>query len=223
MRDSLVRMLFGVFLLLLGGILLLGSLQVIQLDQFLVIRGINVVWLAIFGLAGLGFLAVFLANTRQWWAVIPGMTLIGLAALVGNVFTGVVEEMGGAFFMFMIALSFLLIFLVRREQWWSLIPGGVLLTITAVIALTTLFKDKIPMGGGSIFFIGIGLTFLAVYFVRADGERMKWAIYPAAACGAVGLAVLIGFSPLFNFVWPVILILLGIYILWRASRKSQMG
>ena len=67
----------GVLLLVAGGLLLLQNLGIFTPT----ISG--AIWAPLFGLGGMAFLLVFIFNREQWWALIPGMTLLGLAVLVG--------------------------------------------------------------------------------------------------------------------------------------------
>jgi len=39
------------------------------------------VWAALFALVGVVFIGVFLQNRENWWAIIPGLTLLGIGAI----------------------------------------------------------------------------------------------------------------------------------------------
>ncbi len=109
------------------------------------------VWLVLFGAGGLAFLYVFAVSPQQWWAVIPGFVLLGLAALIG--FGDRLGAWGPALFLGSIGLAFWVIFVVRREFWWALIPAGTLTTL----AFVSMLADRLPdMATGGIFFLGHG-------------------------------------------------------------------
>ena len=113
----------GILLIALGVLSLVGDLGVFSFADV----G-DLIWGLLFGVAGLAFLAAFLTDTyERWWAAIPGLTLCGLAVLI--VFGDRLGASGGALFLAAIGLSFWVIYLVRREFWWAIIPGGALITL----------------------------------------------------------------------------------------------
>jgi len=77
------------------------------------------------GLSGFGFLAVWRDDARQWWAVIPGGTLLTLAATVLTELS--VRWLAPEVVFFTgVALTFLaLTALPRHRQSWALIPAAV--------------------------------------------------------------------------------------------------
>ena len=65
-----------------GGLLVLAGV----LAMVNAITGYNlggIVWALLLGLGGLAFIFVMASNKSNWWAAIPGFTLLGIAALVG--------------------------------------------------------------------------------------------------------------------------------------------
>ncbi len=209
MRKQAGQMIFSIFLILLGVVVLLSNLKMLPFE----INNNQVFWLIAFGVGGLAFLAAFLSNLReQWWAAIPGFTLLGLAMLVGlPVFWG---NSGGALLLGMIGLSFWAIFFVRREFWWAVIPGGVLFTLSGV----TLLGESDGMASGGFFFLGLALTFLVVYLLPTREGRNFWAIWPAGVLGLIGALVMTGAAGAARFVWPALLILGGGWLVYRALR-----
>jgi hypothetical protein len=200
------RVLWGVVLIALGGVLLLQAFGL--LDWLM-----TLFWVLAFGVAGAAFLIVFLSDQSRWWAVIPGFTLLGLAALIGLdwLWPAAGEALGGTVFLGGIGLSFWAVYFLRREQWWAVIPGGVLFTLALVAALP---DDLEGTAGAGVLFLGIGLTFALLSFVSAAQGRMTWARIPAAILGAMGVLFILAATPLGNL-WPVALILFGLYLLYR--------
>ncbi len=205
------RVLFAIFLIVLGGLILLSNLRMLPFNITE-----NVFWLAAFAVGGVAFLAVFIDNTRQnWWAAIPGFTLLGLSALIGlPALSGI---FGGAVFLGMIGLSFLVIYLVHREFWWAVIPAGTLLTLAGV----TLLSGVDGLLSGGFFFLGLAATFLVVYLMPTTEGRMRWAIWPAGVLGVIGALTMTGASGAARFVWPVLLILGGGWLVYRAMRRGE--
>lgn len=211
MRSTL-NILWGLLLVLAGALFLLDNLG------FVDVQG-NIVGVII-GVGGLAFLSVYLADREHWWAIIPGMTLLGVAALIlaGSYFPRLTDRWGGSFVMVGIGLAFLLIYLTRREFWWALIPAGVMGTLAVVIGLDDIIQG-IETGG--IFFLGLGLTFAIVALIPNPQGSMKWAYIPAGILGGIGLLILIVSSAVINYLWAVLLIAVGLFLLLRAVRPSQ--
>ena len=189
----------GVLLILAGVIFLLNNLGMIALNWEMLIG-------PVFALGGLAFLVVFILNTDDWWALIPGFVLIaiGVISFMGQNMDSVADRWSGAIFLGLLGLSFLLIYLFHRDNWWAIIPGGVLLTLAGV----TLVPDEGALSG-VIFFLGMAATFGLVYILPKPAGRLKWALYPAGILFLIGIMVYLGAEDLINYVWPVALLLIG--------------
>ena len=205
------RLIWGLLLVVAGALLLLQNLNVLSFVW-------ESVWAVLFAVSGVVFLAVFLAPGDRWWAVIPGFTLLGLAALMlmNSWFPRLGDAWGGTLFLGTMGLSFWIVYLRNREHWWAVIPGGVLWT-AAVVAGTSGF---LPELSGGLFFFGLAATFLLLYLVPTPEGRMKWAIIPAAVLSVIGLVVMIASSALIQYAWGSALVLLGGYLLYRTLRRK---
>jgi len=117
-----LRIVWGMLLIVAGLLFLAQSLGLIP-------SAWGALWAVVFGVAGLAFVAWLFVDRRQWWAIIPGLTLLGLAGvIVLSMLTP--EENGGwagAVFLGAIGLSFVIVYIMRRDFWWALIPAGALL------------------------------------------------------------------------------------------------
>jgi hypothetical protein len=172
----------------------------------------NLIWLFIFGAAGVTFLFVFASNREHWWALIPGFTLMGLAVLIA--FGDRMGVWGGALFLGSIGLAFWVIYAVRREFWWALIPAGTLTTLAIVAALAEQ-TDGMIVGG--ILFLGLAATFTLVYVLTAAEARQRWALIPAGILGAIGMLLMLSLGGLVNYIWALALIGAGVYLLGRSK------
>jgi hypothetical protein len=76
-----------------------------------------------------------------------------------------------------------------RAHWWALIPGGTLLGIGLLIALSLFAPAFAAAWGGTIVLGGIGAGFAAVYLLR---PQHWWAIIPAGTL--LTLAAIAGLS-----------------------------
>jgi len=197
-----------------GGVLLiaLGVLFLLQTFGFLDWL-MALFWAVAFAAAGVAFLVVFLRDQAHWWAIIPGFALLGLAALIGLdwLWPAAGDALGGTLFLGGVGLSFWVVYFFRREQWWAIIPGGVMFTLALIAALPSTLDDMVS--GGTLF-LGIGLTFGLLSVVPTSQGRMKWALIPAAVLGLMGVLFVVASTPLIHL-WPVALILVGLYLLFR--------
>ena len=83
-------------------------------------------------LVALPFLAVYLLNQDNWWALIPSWVLLAIGLMVFLIGQNILnDELVVTYVMFSIALPFFVVYLTNRKNWWALIPSGV----TAVIGL----------------------------------------------------------------------------------------
>jgi len=108
---------------------------------------------------------------------------------------------------------------MRRDFWWAVIPGGTLVTLAVVAALGEVIPGEAV---GGIFFLGLAATFGLVYLLPTPQGRMKWAWVPALVLGIMGLLLIVTLGGWINILWPIALILVGGYVLYRAfvARRS---
>jgi hypothetical protein len=201
------RILWGVLLIVAGVLFLLQSVGVVQFADIL--------WPTLIGIVSLAFLFVFLSAPRtNWWAVIPGFVLLGVAGIVAldQLAPRVGEIWSGSIFLGGIALAFWVIYLFNPEQWWAVIPGGVLLTLAVVSGLSPMLEG-IETGG--IFFFGLGLTFALLALLPTPEGRLTWSIIPAIVLLIVGALITAAAAELINYIWPALLIVGGLYLLYR--------
>jgi len=202
-----------------GAILLIGVGILLLLQNFGILGGIvALIWSLIFGVGGLIFLYMFLTNRTQWWAIIPGFTLLGLAALIAldQFLPRVGDVLGGTIFLGGIGLAFWVIYFLNREHWWAVIPGGVMFTVALVAGLDAVFEG-LEMGG--VVLLGIGLTFGLLSLLPTPQGRMRWALIPAAVLLVMGLLITAATTGILQYFWPAALIVVGLYLLFRMFRS----
>ncbi len=199
------RTLFGVGLILLGGLMLLERLNIIRSAS-------NVFWGLAFLAGAVYFVMVLLQNPQnRWWAIFPAAALGGMggASLLPKAFSG----WGGGIFLGTLSLGFFIVYLIHRVNWWAVIPGGVLLTLAGVTTLTE-FEAFNAVNTGSIFFIGLGFTFLLVALLPNPQGETRWAYIPAIVLILMGgLLSTPATAGLVGYVWPVALILAGLLVI----------
>jgi hypothetical protein len=202
------RLLWGLVLIV-GGVLLL-------LDTFGIFQGGALFWTVVSAFAGALFLALYISDHNHWWALIPGTILLAVSATIGlNSFLPGYSESNwsGAVILGGIALSFLLVYLAERGNWWAIIPAGVITTI-GVVAFVDIGGTTLASGG--IFFLGLGLTFLLVAVLPTPDGQMRWAWIPAGILGVIGILILVSQENLINYLWPSALIIGGALLIIRS-------
>src|SRR4030066_1349252 len=126
------RLFWGIVFVI-GGVLLL-------LDTFGIFKGGALFWTIVSGVAGLLFVYLYIKNRENWWALIPGIIIITIAAAIGlNSFLPGFNQSGlsGTIMVGGIAFSFLLVYLAERSNWWAIIPAGVIATIAIVSVMNS--------------------------------------------------------------------------------------
>lgn len=174
-------------------------------------------------LLALGFIGSYLSARSSWWRLIPGWTLIALAAMVLlTTFSTLDQRITAAVLFVGQAMAFVHVYLLdRAERWWAIIPGGFMLMLGGTIALSSVTEE--PAVLGTSLFIGLGAVFFLLYLV---GERRQlwWALIPGSVLALFGLVL---FSAnrsgqnLFLRWWPLLLPLLGAWLIWRATRPPS--
>lgn len=205
---------------ILWGVLLIAGGVALLVDNLFDWKVGGIFWGLVLLLGGLIFIAEFIGRGRaSWWALIPGVSLVGLSAtiLLDTLLPSASGGLGGMIFLGSIGLGFFLVYFVERNNWWAIIPGGVLITLGLVAFLDQArftFFDS-----GSIFFIGLGLTFLLVAVLPTPQGRMNWAFIPAAILIIFGLLISASLTNLISVVGPTVLILAGLALVIRAFWK----
>lgn len=199
------RIFWGLVFIVGGILVLLQSLEVL--------RGGDLFWGLLFLLVGGLFLSAFWTNRSQWWYIVPGMLFLGIGAgLLSQAFLpdDIASTMEGAFVLGGLGIGFWLVYLVSPGNWWAIIPGGVMVSLAVVSVLDEVYPDK---DTGGVFLIGLGLTFALLAILPR--LRMKWAYIPAVVLIIIGWVSMAVVFPGINYVWPVLLILAGLYVLIR--------
>ena len=117
MKNPGWRLIAGGLLVVIGFLALLDSLTIIPFT--------GIIWGLMFAAGGAAFLVYLAGNRAAWWAVIPGMVLLSLGALIlmDTFFPTWGDKAGGFIFLGGTGLAFWLVYLMNRDYWWAIIPG----------------------------------------------------------------------------------------------------
>lgn len=120
------------------------------------------------------FTAAYLTNrARNWWALIPGGVMLFLA-LVTLLVDNVGGEWIGSLFLFLIGLSFLVVYLNNRTRTWALLVAYILGVLSIAPAMAS--GGELAAYYGPVFLFAVALPFFIIYFRFATNW---WAIIPA--------------------------------------------
>jgi hypothetical protein len=178
-----------------------------------------------FALAGILFAADYARDPRRWWEAIPAGALIGLGALIAFLHvTSARGEWGAAILLAGSGLGFAAAYSRNRDQWWALIPAGVLGLVAAIVASVAI------VGGGqsvAVIVLGIlGVALAALALVPVGGRRSPWLLLPAVVLWVVAGFISRGATDVlepFNWVAPVALLFVGLVVLARTTSGRGAG
>jgi hypothetical protein len=132
------------------------------------------------------FWVAFLSDRKSnWWALIPGWTLVAVGVVV-ILIDSLPGELVGSLIMFAIALPFIVVYLYNREYWWALIPAYVLTAIGLILLLETLGGISGELFVALILF-AVALPFFVVFL---SNREYWWALIPAGVLAMLGLVFL---------------------------------
>lgn len=169
-------------------------------------------------LVGLSFLVVYFNNRSRTWALLVAYILGVLAIAPAMASGGETAAYYGSVFLFAVALPFFIIYLRSADNWWAIIPAGVL-TVLAIIAAFAIagWITNESQGGyaNALLMFGLAVTF-AVVWLRHDKPWAKIVTLVLAAL-AVASIFFVSYTQIF---WPVAIILVGAYLLFTALRPK---
>lgn len=212
-RDP--RIIFGLLLILAGVLFGLQELNLISGNWE------DPVFTLAYGVGFVFFLLSFLEDRTRWWAALAGLILLGLTLAQASemLLPGFAADFSGPVFLGMIGIAFLSVYIIDRQMWWAIIPSGVMLSLTALLVVDEL-PLNLPFDSAGLLFIGMGLTFFILYFLPGQRDQLSWAIFPALPLLIFGLFIGFGEEQLWGYIWPVLIIAVGLYFLIGAMRRA---
>jgi len=195
-------LIWGGMLVLLGLLLLLENLDLFGEWQV-------PFWSLFLGALGLLFLSIYVRDREQWWALIPGLVILGIAVAVFMAEQDLVADyLVATTILAAVGLPFLVIFATDRSHWWALIPALTMLGVAAGVFLEGVGAISGTAVAGFVLG-GISLGFLSIYLI--DREQW-WALIPGSIMGTMAFFFLLATAT--KYVWPLAIILLGVLLLW---------
>ena len=198
----------GVAMMVSGALLLAVNFGIVPASPFVLARVLGILFIA----AGLAFL--FFTGAGGWltWFIIPAGTLgtVGVVTLVlgaGMFMSPVAAELTAAG----LGLTFLSVFLTRRNHWWALIPAGAFLGA----ALWAYAGTRFPVMGWHPVpvVLCVGLSFFSIYLSAIQKRRMRWCLLVGSLVVAAALVWLLALLlARWLALWPLALVIAGLAV-----------
>ena len=211
MNSSTKDIILGLLIALIGLIILLINLDIIDVR-------ISGTWITtlIFFAGFLCFMVIYFYRDRQeFWPLIPAFILLGLSILIIGNEIGISSRVGAGIFILFIGLSFIMVYLFHRENWWAIIPGG----MTASVSLVIFFSDILGIG---LMFLAMGGTFFVLYpIIKKIEANSWWTIIPGSILALMGILFLL-FERVYigKYILPMLLIIGGIILILKSIKKT---
>jgi len=175
--------------------------------------------------AGASFFVVYIRAPEQWWRLIPGWTMLALAVMLFlSILPTPPVRLIAAILFWGMALAFVQIYWLQRVQrWWAILPGGFMLVLGVIIAVSGFVADIELLG--ALLFVGMGGVFYFLYALSGR-PRQWWALIPASVLFLFGLVLAVvqrsadeGVAPggIVRW-WPLFLIIAGLFAGWWTYR-----
>ena len=219
MKIQSTNFLVGIFLVLVGAFLLMISLGKIYLQEEYVVA-------TVFASAGIVFILAHMLFQRKLWTLIVGAIclFIGSAIFIDESRMISSDSIGVLFFI-ITALLFFNALRKGKKNWWAIIPGGfsLILAIHILIDMNRYISDDYH---GVIFLGGSGVIFGIIYLLRDETFKLDWAKYPSIILLILAALVLFAVDMgalLSRLILPVLLILIGSYVVYGALKKQKQA
>lgn len=201
-----------------GGVMLFLALTTLLVDS----AGGEWVGALFLFMIAISFLVVYLSNRTRLWALIVAYAtaVLGIGPLMA--IGGRDAAYYGPIFLFAVALPFFVVYFRSVENWWAIIPAGVLTTLAVITtaAIAGLINNG-DRGGfvsagyaNALLMFGLAATF-SVLWLR---HGKAWAKVVTIVLGLVAVASVF-FASSSQIIWPVVIILVGVYLFYTALRR----
>jgi hypothetical protein len=200
-----------------GGIMLFLAMVTLLVDN---VGGEWIGSLFLF-LIALSFFVVYLNNHTRTWALLVAyiMFVLSIAPAMSSG-GGDIAAYFGAVFLFAIALPFFVVYFRSPENWWAIIPAGVMTTLSVIATLGIAGWIKDAQTGGysnALLMGGLAATFAVVWLRNAKA----WAKVVTIILAVLAI-VSVFFVSYYDMFWPVAIILAGGYLLYTAMRPKTV-
>ncbi len=151
-------------------------------------------------------------------SIVPGLILIciGIVAVLNNFGAIFLDwEVIWTYFILLLGLIFWLGFIFDRSKDGLIMPGTVLLTYGIIFNLSARFGWANMDSLWPFFILGPAFGFYAMFLL---GKRDRGILIPAVILTIVGSIFLLQSYSIIRYVWPLVLVAIGVLLLMRNNR-----
>ncbi|MBN2000873.1 hypothetical protein JW935_25205 [candidate division KSB1 bacterium] len=215
MKSQKLNLYFGLVVILIGMTALLFNVRIIEFNfEFFV----AIVLL---------FVGYFLVRSYQTnksiGHLIPSIICLLFALmLLTRVFLDIPVGVLWASLFWCGTISFGLVYQRNNNNWWAIIPAGVLFTLgtTIITSVYDLLDNDMEV---VVLFLGFGLTFFTLWSIRNTENKLNWAIFPAIAQLLLTFFLFFNSWPGLNRRWifPAVFIAMGIILIFISLKNMN--
>jgi hypothetical protein len=155
--------------------------------------------------------------------IVPGLIMIGLGIIFLLSNFGAVEldwEVLWTWILIVMGVIFWLGFIFDRSKDGLIMPGTILLTIGIVFNISARFDWAMLDHLWPFFILAPAFGFYAMFLF---GKRDRGILVPAVILTIVGTIFLMGSIPVLKYIWPLLLIGIGVLIITRPGGGAKPG
>ena len=206
----------GIIIIVVGLLILLNNLDIFNLSE-------QLFWGVVIAGLGINFLRLHKQKPEHRGLIWMGLIFIVIGTItILDSFIYFTDEIFGTMFLWFISAIFISVYIKNNLNWWALIPGGIFLILGAIVIIESyrLLPDDLL---GFVFLFGFSLIFWFLYLIKDEKNKLEWAKYPAAIFAIISFFVLsfVWNSSLSNFIFPISIILLGLYFLLKGFQSKK--
>lgn len=198
----------GAAMMITGLFFLMMNFNVIPVSDFMLSRTLGILFIT----TGLLFLFFQGAGGGLFWFVLPTgfFFTLGFSTLLMGI-EGLWSVEAIAPLCAGTGLTFLAVFVLRRNQWWALIPAFACMgtsgwLLSAAWMPVVGFHPVLPV-------FCVGLSFLVVYLNSVQRRRMRWSLLTGSLIVACSFGyLLLLFLSRWRMLWPVLLLLFALLL-----------
>jgi hypothetical protein len=212
MKANIIKITWGVILILLGGLAIAEQLGYLNVEQYTqqVCTGVFTIISAAF------FLTYFLKGIRSWGWLFPALIFAALALTIGTILEQPDNPNIAFPFLLSLAIPNFAGYILNRKQWGFLIPAWVMTVIATIILL----EERVDSDWlGAFFLYSIASLFLVGFL---SDRRRKWALIAAVVLGFIGTFPLVELLIPGDIKGPVVMLLFTLFflVIYFTSKKN---
>jgi hypothetical protein len=211
MKIKMVKVMWGIILISLSGLLIASRLGYVSFDP-----NPGKIALILFSCLSAAFIvSYFLSGTKHWVWLFPALFSVALALNAARVFEDDSIPIVAFPFLISLAIPFYVGFILNMKHWEYLVPAW---NLTIIAMIPPLIERINPDVLSPLVLYAVSLPFLVGYLVD---QRCKWALFISAVLGFIGIHSLIEALIHGDSRGPIVMLLVAMpfIITFYASKK----